>query len=458
MSELLLYHLFLALGVVLTLFLVAQILRDRRPPAASLAWLLFILAMPYLAIPVYLVFGVRKVRYPDKKALYSGATHSSRGSRVPELDRLLDSYGLPPAVEGNGVIFHGDGSESLAALWKVIDGAERFLDIAIFILGRDEVGRQVCKRLARRAGEGIRVRLLLDGVGSFLLPRRWVREMREHGVEVRWFVPVLHPPLKGRTNLRNHRKLVLADGRRVWTGGRNLATEYFDSAGLRQRPWLDMSFDLEGPGVAGFQQVFEADWAFSGGGVAEDPRPVAGTAGRATVRLLPSGPDMPEDPLQALLLAICFEARQRILVVTPYFIPDEALAEGLGLAARRGVDVQLLLPQASNHRMADIARNRYLRMLAETGVKIHLQPGVMNHAKMLVMDDRLALCGSANLDPRSLYLNFEIVALFHDQAEIRWLTHWAEEMKRCGRPHHPKRPGALRFMLESVVLLISFQL
>ncbi|WP_456448715.1 phospholipase D-like domain-containing protein [Thiolapillus sp.] len=459
MLDFALYHLFLALGVLLALFLIAQVLRERRPPAASLAWLLFIVTLPYIAIPLYLTIGIRKIKFNNKSALYSRPTHSDQTSTIPDLDLLLDSYGIPEASENNQVIFHTDGEEARTALWDTLDSALKQLDIAIFILADDLLGKQVCEKLKLKAQSGVQVRLLLDGVGSFLLPRHRVRELQEHGVQVLWFIPVLHRPFKGRTNLRNHRKLVLADGQRLWTGGRNLAQEYFDSIGAQGQPWLDLSFDLQGPGVIQYQELFEEDWRFAGG-----QTPIPGTlpppvsAGKSRTRLLPSGPDMPNDPLQALLLAACFEAQEKIVAVTPYFIPDDPIMEGLCLAARRGISVTLILPEKSNHLLPDIARNRYLRELTTSGATIVLLPQIMCHAKALVVDQRLGLCGSANLDLRSLYLNFEAMTLFYQQDDILWLTHWMKNLASRGIEHKPNTPGTIGLLLEGVVVMLSFQL
>ncbi len=459
MIDFILYHLFITLGVILTLFLITQILRDRRPPSASLAWLLFIVSLPYIAIPIYLAIGVRKLKFPDKTALYTGNTASDPNSTVPDLDRLLDSYGLPEAVDGNMVSFHGDGETALAAMWDTMDSATERLDIAIFILANDNIGKKVCKKLALKAQKGVQVRLLLDGVGSFLLPRHQVNELLNNGVQVLWFIPVFHRPFKGRTNLRNHRKLIIADGQHVWTGGRNLAQEYFDSKGEYGQPWLDLSFDLQGPGTAPYQQLFDEDWLFAGGEKSVPyPAKFPTLKGNSRTRMLPSGPDVPNDPLQALLLAACFKATEKITIVTPYFIPDEPLTEGLCLAARRGVSVQLILPEKSNHLLTDIARNRYLRELSKAGVQILLLPKIMNHAKALIIDKRIALCGSANFDLRSLYLNFEAMTIFYQQQDITWLTAWVNKLADKGVDHRPDMPGTSRLILEGLVILLSFQL
>ena len=225
--------------------------------------------------------------------------------------------------------------------------------------------------------------------------------------------------------------MVIADGARLWAGGRNLAAEYFSGA-AGAPPWLDLTFDLQGRVAAAAASQFEYDWVAAGGkpaGAALESAAAAvaaaapGALGEA--QFLPSGPDQSEDTVHSLLIDACFHARERMLAVTPYFVPDVSLETAMRLAARRGVQIDLCIPANSNHRLADFARNRALRSLSQAGVNVHLLP-YMSHAKGVVFDDTLGLAGSVNLDSRSLLLNYECAVVFYSRAEINWLAGWIE--------------------------------
>jgi cardiolipin synthase len=229
--------------------------------------------------------------------------------------------------------------------------------------------------------------------------------LKDAGVEIAVFSPLFARKTQGPRNLRNHRKMVIADGARLWAGGRNIAAEYF--TGVKGAPaWRDLSFDLHGEVAGAAAAQFEADWVAAGGKPAalRLVRAPESTGGRA--QFLPSGPDQTEDTVHALLIDACFQSRERMLAVTPYFVPDVSLETAMRLAARRGVKIDLCIPAKSNHMLADFARNRALRALRDAGVIIHLLP-YMIHAKAVVFDDTLALSGSVNLDSRSLWLNYE---------------------------------------------------
>ncbi|MFQ5489037.1 MAG: phosphatidylserine/phosphatidylglycerophosphate/cardiolipin synthase family protein, partial [Gammaproteobacteria bacterium] len=327
----------------------------------------------------------------------------------------------------------------------------------IFILADDPLGRDVLSRLTKKAAQGIRVRLLLDGVGSFTLPKMLLRPLAQAGGEIAWFIPVLHRPLRGRSNLRNHRKIVIADGARVWTGGRNLAQEYLDPGSN----WIDLSFCLQGPAIASYLAIFEADWHFARNQPADKPAPLSAAPAHeesSRVQVIPSGPDVADDPIYAAVLTACYEARQRIMIVTPYYVPDTGLQEALRLAALRGVVVDMILPETSNHRLADIARNRYLRELAKAGARIWLLPRVMVHAKALLVDRSFALAGSANLDIRSLFRNYEVVSSFYSASDIDWLARWMETLRERSAQHQPRPAGLLKEILEGVILLGAYEI
>ncbi len=421
---------------------------ERRAPAAAIAWVMGLALLPYLMLPLYIAFGRRKQRAP-------------RNSRVPHSTEyahwaaaLLGGFGLRPPTRAE-VRFHADGAESLEALWTHIASARERLDVCMFLIGDDPVGREALKRLADQARNGIKVRLLLDGFGGKTAPRGPLQALRAAGGQVSAFGPLLAWPSSGPPNLRNHRKLIIADGVRMWAGGRNLAIEYFqehDGAA----PWIDLTFDLTGAVAAVAALQFECDWDRRRKPT-EQTVPAVEIDSAGYAQFLPSGPDQPEDTAQALIVDACFRAQNRLLAVSPYFVPDDALRTGLRLAARRGVRVTLVLPAVSNHPLADFARTRAMRELSDAGADIRLVP-TMVHAKAIVIDDTLALSGSINLDSRSLLLNYESEVVFYGTGEIAWLTKWIEALATRGRPFAARPPGLLRDLAEGLILAIAFQL
>jgi cardiolipin synthase len=284
-----------------------------------------------------------------------------------------------------------------------------------------------------------------------------LKPLRDAGGQVARFAS----PLRGRANLRNHRKLLVADGGaggHLWCGGRNLAAEYFEGES-GEAPWQDLTFDLSGPLVAQAGALFERDWAFASGRQAIASAGLALTADVALrgAQVVASGPDEPDDAVYVLLVTAAHRARQRIALATPYFVPEPALLMALCLAARRGVRVDLLLPARSNHRLSDMARNRALRSLAAAGGRIWLAAGML-HAKLAVFDETLALAGSANLDSRSLFLNYELMVAFHDSADVRRFAAWFDEACAPANPYVARQPGLARDLAEGMLLWLAFQL
>lgn len=458
MSQITVLHFSLIAGVLVTAMLIGHLLRQRRSPAATLGWIIFMVSAPWLAVPVYLTLGTRKLTAFALPALCPLPAEADT-----PLARLLASAGVPAPRPGNQVSLHRDGDVAWDELVALVDSSTHTLDVALFLLRDDSCGSRFMEKLAARAKAGVRVRLLIDGIGSFLLARRSLHRLREAGVETSWFIPLLHRPLRGRTNLRNHRKLVIADGCRTWTGGRNLAAEYFvgDPSPLwRKKPWVDLSFDFSGALARQTQQRFDLDWAFATGKPRGDTPPAgtwADVAGGSRTQLIASGPDQQDDTLYALLVSSCFAARTRILAISPYFVPDAVLLMALTLAARRQVQVDLVLPRHSNHRLADLARHAAMRELTAAGGRVWLVPGMV-HAKAVVIDGNLALAGSANLDERSLFLNYELMVAFFDPAEVARFTQWIERHRASAELYRGKRPGLARALVEGLVRWVAFQL
>ena len=439
--------------------------RQRRYPSAAIAWVVSLILLPYVALPLYLIFGSRKVVAYGRtlKPRNLARTARSTDQSAAQSGQLAAAMGLPEIATYEQLTIHQDGGQALQSLRNMIGRASRTLDVCSFLLGRDLVGDEIAGLLIRRAEAGVQIRLLLDGIGFYIGGHPNLKRLRAAGVQVALFVSPLSSALRGRTNLRNHRKLVIADGAWLWCGGRNLAAEYFegDPTSLRNKAvWIDLSFDLGGALAQQAQQRFEQDWTFATKGVtARIPRSgtPAPTSAAVGARLVASGPDQAEDTLYTLLVSGCFMARSRILAVTPYFVPDPTLLMALSLAARRGVAVELLLPRQSNHRLADIARRSALRELAAAGASIWLAPAMI-HAKAVLIDHDLALVGSANLDERSLFLNYELMVAFYDPSVVQSFARWIG-VQRSGATHYrPRRPGLVRELLEGLVRWVAFQL
>jgi cardiolipin synthase A/B len=450
-----LHSLFVVVSI-LVYILTTRAQRARRPPSIAIAWVLGMIALPYLALPMYLIFGRRKL--PRRRLQRAGARPTERHWAKD----LIESFGLPPSSAAR-IAMHQDGTESAAALFATMSSAASRLDICTYILGDDAFGREVMQHMMERARSGVEVRLLLDGVGAIQLPKACFDALRHGGVETAIFSPLFARKTQGPRNLRNHRKMVIADGARLWAGGRNLAAEYFLGIGGAP-PWQDLTFDLQGPVAAAAAAQFEFDWVAAGGKPASaglgliDPICAGSAAGAISeAQFLPSGPDQSEDTVHSLLIDACFHARERLLAVTPYFVPDVSLETAMRLAARRGVQIDLCIPAASNHRLADFARNRALRSLSQAGVNVHLLP-YMSHAKAVVFDHTLGLSGSVNLDSRSLLLNYECAVVFYSRSEISWLANWIEALIPKTALFDCRPPSLLRDLCEGLLLTVAYQL
>lgn len=448
------HGLFVALGLLIYV-LTTHTLQQRRAPSAAISWVLAIALLPYVGLPLYLLFGTRKLR----------SSGSRDFDRVPAPDPEADyawpralaaSMDQPPVASYRNLRVHADGKEALQSLWELIEGAHHELVLCTFLLGRDPMGAAMIARLIARAHEGVRIRLLQDGLGRIMGGGANLRQLKAAGVAVAVYGPILHVPFRNSTNLRYHRKILVADGERLWCGGRNFAAEYFEGE-RKQAPWRDLTFDLEGPLAMQAHELFEDDWS-SATGTARLERGHATPVAKAPfAQVLASGPDQADDTVHDVLVTACFKAVRRIIAVTPYFVPGDALLMALSLAARRGVIVDLILPGHSNHHMADLARHRSLRALAAAGGRVWLTP-YMLHAKAFVIDDNLALSGSANLDARSLFLNYELMVMFYAATDVASFAAFIERHRAAAKRYEPRAPRLGRDLAEGLVLWLAFQL
>jgi cardiolipin synthase A/B len=447
------HHVLAVLVGVLTFGFAAATLRQRRPTGSAAAWLLLIVMVPYVGIPLYLSLGGRKVkRRALKKVPLSARAESLRlvFTQIRALGSRGEDSRLEPA-DSSRVDWLADGVAAYGAFLAEVAAAKHSIRVQTFILGDDLTGRGVLDALIVRLGQGVEVELLLDDLFVFRAPREGLDRFRAAGGLVARFMPLLHVPFRGRANLRNHRKLAVFDGERAIVGGMNLADEYMGPSASPHR-FKDLSVLVQGPSAGALDAIFRADWEFASGRALPASAPDAPLDGRT--RVVPSGPDCPTDTIYEALLTAIFRAEQRFWLATPYFVPDDALARALEIAARRGVDVRVLVPRRSNHPLADLAAAPSLRELAAAGGKVFRYLPGMLHAKAVLVDDDLAIVGSANFDMRSLFLDYEIALFFTKPAEVAALAVWFEA-GIAQASSGPPLAGPLRAELERAFRLLA---
>jgi len=421
---------------VIALSLIPLVVLRRKEPSSTAAWILALIFLPGVGATLFLLFGRDRIRLPARwkrdadRALalrreaalsIPAATDSERtlapvpDPAVRELFRVGAALAGAEPTGGNEVHVLVDGEATYDAIGAAIDAARMHVHAEYYLIRDDATARWFLDRLVAAARRGVRVRLLCDGYGSFWLGRRILRPLREAGAEIAFFLParlLLLQPM----NLRNHRKIVVVDDTTAFTGGINIGDEYRGKHG----PWRDTHIRVRGPAVDALAHVFAEDWHFATRReipVSPGGRDRAETGGNALVAIVRSGPDIqgsPRETVHRLFFSAITLARRRVYITTPYFIPDRSILVALQTAALRGVDVRLLFPSRSNHRVVFQAGRSFYEELLEAGVKIYEYGPGMIHAKTMVVDGSVGLVGSANMDLRSFRLNFEVHALVRD--------------------------------------------
>jgi cardiolipin synthase len=419
--ELIFFNILPILGFLLAVTLLVHQSRETRSPSSTVAWLLAILLVPYLGVPAYMLFGGRKLKHMTKykaNLVFDGKDTTER--------LITQGVGsIFPMRVGNEVSLLTTGEIACSSLIDLIDHAGQSIDIATFILGNDETGDAVLAALTRSAGRGVRVRLLMDALGSFHVSKKALSLLAASGGRYAFFMPMMHLPFRGRGNLRNHRKITVVDNATAIIGGMNIAREYMGTT-VDVRRWHDLSLIVKGPVLADLHHVFCSDWEFAAKQSTEkDPMPDSGGPSATTaLQVVPSGPDVDGDPLYESILTALFKAQHRVWIVTPYFIPDEMLVKSICIAAKRGIDVRIVVPQVSNHKLADLVRRDYLRQVQMSGAKIcNFTPGML-HGKVILVDDELGIVGSMNMDIRSFFLNYEIALFIYNERAVCELAEW----------------------------------
>ena len=407
----------------LAFFLFAgHILKVKKTPTSTLAWLFIVMIQPFLGLMMYGMFGTRKIAITNKP--YPASNFSGVNIHDP-LQKFLATTGTTKASYNPEIRILTCGEEAYANLINSIEEARESVYLQTFIFSNDEVGRDVLKALTKKAAEGLDVRILMDSLGAVTLGHPSFKEFKLHGGKVVNFMPFLRRPMRGRFNLRNHRKIVLFDHKKAIMGGMNIAKEYLGPTSEPSR-WVDLAVVIRGPILEDLQRTFYNDWHFTSGETlnfkAYAPEPIPSPP---NTQLVISGPDQETDTIYDWLLGSIHTAKKRIWITTPYFIPDESLAKALELAAKKGVDVKLIVPKKSNHILADLGRMTYISQVEKAGVQVLYYPKMI-HAKLTIIDDSYGFMGSANFDIRSLLLNYEVGLILYTKDEVLKLEKWCQ--------------------------------
>lgn len=435
-------HLLAALAFLLHsagIILAVHALFRRHSPQGTIAWLLGLLLLPGITVPLYLLLGaarirrhtsVRRGRDSIQKFLRQ---HQAWESPESDLARMLThNTGYAPCT-GNRVTLLHDGNDTYRNLLQAIHSARCSILLEFFIIRNDRVGTRLRQALEERARQGVQVYVIYDEVGSHKLPAGYLRSLRRAGVQTAsfngrrfWLSSIL------RINYRNHRKLVVIDGEYAYLGSLNIGLEYTQTA---QRPyWRDTFVNLQGPIVAQCMLSFLDDWQRATGEALSLKQPQSSSPGTTHCQLIPSGPDdAPVNPWQLFLLESAAQAQERIWLASPYFVPSEAVKEALCAAAMRGIDVRILIPRRGDNKAAQLALFTYVPDMLACGVRLlAYEPGFL-HEKVCVVDSSHCSIGTANLDERSLRLNFELTLLMEDPAATaRVATMLEEDMAQAG--------------------------
>lgn len=397
-------------------------LLHKRDSRAAALWLGIVWLMPILGPVLYFVLGVNRIR---RRALKLGVRNTinrplpvNYGEPEPEeakhlemLARVVGNVVAQPLVPGNRIAPLVNGDEAFPAMLSAINSAQQSVSLLTYIFDNDESGRAFVAALAAAVKRGVAVRVLVDSAGARYSVHSIMHRLHRARVPAARFLPssLLAPWQITTINLRNHRKVLVADGRTAFTGGMNIR----HGNCLRARPKSpvqDLHFQVEGPVVTHLQEAFANDWAFTTGEVLEGERwfPELAEAGGIIARLITDGPDADFEKLRWTLLAALAEAQNSIQIVTPYFLPDPALIVALNLATLRGVRVDIILPRENNLPFVHWASRAMWWQLLTRGCHVWLTPPPFDHSKLMVVDDHWVLLGSANWDARSLRLNFEL--------------------------------------------------
>ncbi|MCF8061891.1 MAG: cardiolipin synthase [Deltaproteobacteria bacterium] len=422
----------------------------KRDPRASWGWIAVIIIFPLLGPLLYLLLGINRVQTQAKKLtrrlpflfLFTRDQTAVPATVRPEKDlaerfgalaRISDQVTRRPLLYGTRIELLQNGEEAYPAMLEAVEQAEKTVYHATYILESNKTGRRFIDALARALDRGVQVRVLLDGIGELYSIPRSGRLLAKRGIRVARFLPPTLIPPSFHVNLRNHRKILTVDGRIAFLGGMNIGDRHLAADAGKASRVKDIHFRAAGPVVQQVEEVFCGDWRFvTGEELAGTPQDLE-RAGDAVCRTIVDGPDEDLDKLAMILAGAVSAARTQVIIMTPYFLPSREMIGALQTAALRGVEIHVILPEKNNLPFVHWATRNMLWELLQRGIRVFYQPPPFVHSKLFVVDGMYAQVGSANLDPRSLRLNFELALEVFDQEWAGRMAGFAESCRRRSR-------------------------
>ncbi len=416
------------LHILVAAMVTSHALLNKSEVRSAIGWIGLAWLSPFVGGAVYLAFGINRVarrasqidrhaRLPNDFRQMAHREISLDEDNIKSIAHVGDQVTGIPLVGGNSINMLQGGAEAYPAMLEVIASARRTIALASYIFRPDRVGMEFINALSDARRRGVEIRVLVDGIGSGYFSSPVVRHLKQAGIPVRRFLHDWRPWRMSFLNLRNHKKLLIIDGASAFTGGLNLGVENL-RPGRTIRPVSDVHFRLAGPVVSQLMSSFAEDWHFTTGETLTGPEwwPTINPEGEAVARGISSGPDEDVGKIETILAAAVGLARDRLRIVTPYFLPDERLRLAIGLAALRGVTIDLVIPEVSDHRLMTWAVQSHLSFFPMERIRCFMSSGPFDHSKLVTVDGQWCAVGSTNWDVRSLRLNFEfLLECYHRQ-------------------------------------------
>lgn len=418
------YTVILTIYIIIAVILVISLLINGVKPSKTLGWLLAIFTIPVAGILLYLMIG-RNRRKKKWALLKRRSEHNGKIAPISESHQIPQKYnkiirliqrnsGFGPS-QNNDVIFLKDGNITFNAIFNALEKATDFIHIQYYIFEEGELAERLLSLFQKKTEQEVKIRLIYDGIGSFSLSQSYLGELKKIGVEVYQFLPFRLGRFLTSLNYRNHRKIIVVDGKTAFTGGINISDKYLKGDSILGM-WHDMHLKIEGSAVKDLNQVFLSDWQLVSG---QEIHPAQESPehrdGKSLVQIVSSGPDDDFPAIEQVYFSIINAAEDYLYITNPYIIPGQSILTALRTAALSGVDVRLLLSEKNDSQLVNWSVRSYFEPLLEVGAKIYLFPHGFLHSKIMISDNAIASVGTANIDVRSFEQNYEVNAIVYDK-------------------------------------------